>query len=129
MTYSRRPKTRYGNEPSQFNGRSFASKLEASVYKILLSREQAGEIQVVQLQDHVYLTRARIGYIPDFKCIDLKSGLFFWVEAKGFPNDRWPMKKKLWKFYGPGQLEIYMGHWQYPKLVETVIPQRGSDDD
>lgn len=120
MTWARRSKNKLGNIKVELGGYSFASKLEASVFTILKAREQAGEIEVLQVQDHVYLTDARIGYIPDFKCLDKKTGKIFWVEAKGFPNDKWPMKKKLWKFYGPGRLEIFTGTYDRPKLSEVI---------
>lgn len=113
----------FNNIEVNVHGISFASKLEASVYMILKAREQAGEIKVLQIQDHVYLTRAEIHYIPDFKCVDLRSGETFFVEAKGYANERWPMKKRLWKFYGPGPLEIWMGTHQRPILKETLIPK------
>lgn len=105
------------------DGYSFASKLEAALYGILKLRMKAGEIESIQCQDHVYLTNARIGYIPDFKCLDAKTKEYFWAEAKGYPNDTWPIKKKLWAFYGPGRLEIWQGSYQNIKLTETIIPK------
>jgi hypothetical protein len=110
-----------GNEATSLDGYSFGSKLEAAVYQMLKLRKLGGEIAEIQVQDHIYLTDARIGYIPDFKCT-APDGSVFWVEAKGYANDRWPMKKKLWKFYGPGPLEIWKGHYRNPKLDETVVP-------
>lgn len=112
-----------GNQKVSLDGYSFASKLEFAVYQILKLREKAGEIKILQVQDHVYLTLARIGYIPDFKCLDLKTSEEFHVEAKGFPNDRWAIKKKLWKFYGPNKLEIWTGSYTNPKLDEVIIPK------
>jgi hypothetical protein len=117
------PKQRFGNKKQELDGHSFASKLEASVYQTLKLRMKAGEIISIQCQDHIYLTDARIGYIPDFKCQD-SSGEFFWVEAKGYPNDVWPIKKKLWKSYGPGKLEIWTGSHLNPQLTEIIIPKK-----
>jgi hypothetical protein len=82
----------------------------------------------LQLQDHIYLTRARILYIPDFKCRDKNTGEIFWVEAKGYENDRWPTKKKLYKFYGPGKLEIWKGSHARPYLDEVIIPTNETKD-
>lgn len=113
---------KYGGGAICYAGLAFASKLEASVYQLLCLRQKAGEIHSIQCQDHVYLSRARIHYIPDFKCLDAKTKQYFWVEAKGYANDRWPTKKKLWKFYGPGRLEIWGGHYLRPCLTEEVIP-------
>lgn len=122
MRIRSRPATRYGNVSTSTDGYSFSSKLEASVYQILKLREKAGELEVLQTQDHIYLTDARIGYVPDFKCKDLHTGAVFWAEAKGYANDRWPILKKLWKFYGPGKLEIWKGSHVSPVLDEVIVP-------
>jgi hypothetical protein len=114
---------KYGGTKTQCDGYSFSSKLEASVYSILKNRENLGEIKIIQVQDHVYMSLSRVLYIPDFKCLEVASGAFFWVEAKGYANDRWPTKKKLWKFYGPGKLEIWKGTYQRPFLDEVIIPK------
>lgn len=116
---------KYGAKKTEIDGRSFASMLEASVYSILKSRERAGELKILQCQDHVYLTRARIGYVPDFKC-ETPSGEVFWVEAKGFEASRWPTIKKLWKHYGPGALEIWKGSHQRPSQVAVIAPSVAS---
>lgn len=104
-------------------GHSHRSKLEGSVCQILQLRAKAGEIEILQVEDHIHLSAARIGYVADFKCKYVKTGEEFWVEAKGFANDRWPMKKKLYKFYGPGPLEIWVGSHLNPRLDEVIIPK------
>lgn len=114
---------KYGQVGTRLDGYSFGSMLEAMVYLILKDRQRKGELKILQTQDHVYLTDAEIEYIPDFKCLDLRTQEIFWVEAKGFANERWPIKKRLWKYYGPGKLEIWMGTHQSPFLKETVIPK------
>lgn len=114
-----------GNTPSVCaRGHSHRSKLESAVCQMIHLMEAAGEVKLLQVEDHIYLTKARIGYIPDFKCQSLKSGEIYWIEAKGFQNDRWPTKKKLWKFYGPGPLHIYKGTYQRIYLDEVVTPQK-----
>jgi hypothetical protein len=105
---------------TRWNG--FHSKLEASVHQLLLLREKANEIKIISLQHHVYLTKARVHTIPDFKCLDLKSNQEFFVEAKGFESPRWPTIKKLWKFYGPAPIEIWKGSFRRPYLDETIVP-------
>jgi hypothetical protein len=87
-------------------------------------RVKAGEIKSIQHEDHIYLTDARIGYVPDFRC-EAINGESFWVEAKGYEAPVWPLKKKLWRFYGPGLLEIWGGTHSNPRLIETVIPKKG----
>ena len=101
---------------------SHASKLESSVCQMIQLREKAGELKLIQVQAKVYLTRARIGYIPDFLCTDLRTGGDLFVEAKGWPNDTWPIKKKLWKYYGPAPLEIWTGSHLRPVLDEVIVP-------
>lgn len=113
---------KYRSKRVNYEGHSFASQLEAAVYNLLLLREKAGEVKEIQHQDHVYLTKARICYIPDFKFIDLKTNEESWAEAKGFETSDWKIKKKLWKFYGPGKLEIYKGSSKKITLSEVIIP-------
>jgi hypothetical protein len=120
---------KFGNTKIEVDGHSFHSRLEAAVYGILKLREKAGEIELLQCQDHLYLSAARIGYIPDFKCKDLKTGNPFWAEAKGFADSRWPTVKKLYKFYGPGPLQIYTGTWRNPVLSEVIVPKGIENDE
>lgn len=61
--------------------------------------------------------------MPDFKCQEIGTGAIFWAEAKGYQDQKWPLKKKLWKFYGPGALEIWTGSYTRPVLTETIIPK------
>lgn len=115
-------KAKYGQDRVELDGRSFASKLEAALYSQCKLEEKAGIIRIDKVQDHVYLTEARILYIPDFRIVDLKSGKAVWREAKGFETERWLVIKKLWKHYGPGPLQIYKGSYNRFKLAEEIIP-------
>lgn len=121
--FSGRQAEKHGNKAMERDGHWFHSQLEASVYGLLKLRQAAGEIEILKCQDVVYLTLAKIRYEPDFKCRFVKNGEIFHAEAKGFANDRWPMKKKLWRFYGPNALEIWMGTAAKPFLAETIIPK------
>lgn len=103
-------------------GHSHRSKLESSVCQMIYLRERAGEIRLLQVEATVYLTLARYKYIPDFRCVDVKTNEVFFIEAKGYPDKRWPTTKKLWKFYGPGRLEIWSGSHIRPTLDEEIIP-------
>jgi len=103
---------KYRNNKVELDGRSFASKLEASVYCLI-------KPAVVQCQDHVYLTDARILYIPDFKCTTF-DGTFYWVEAKGLETTDYRIKRRLWQHYGPGDLHIYKGSAARPFLHEII---------
>jgi hypothetical protein len=105
---------KYGNKKIDLDGHSFSSKLEASVYCLI-------KHVVIQCQDHIYLTDARILYIPDFKCADA-DGKIYWVEAKGLETDVYRIKRRLWKHYGPGQLHVYKGTAARPFLHEIIHP-------
>ena len=110
---------KYNAKPS--NG--FPSKLESAVYDILRIRENAKEIKDIRRQHAVKLTDAQIGYKVDFSYTDIKSGQTVWAEAKGFETEAWLLKKRLWRFYGPGNLEIYKGSHLRPVLSETIVPK------
>lgn len=106
---------KYKNSKTELDGRSFGSKLEASVYCFI----KAMGFEIIQCQDHVYLTDARILYVADFKCKG-SDGAIFWAEAKGFETSDWRIKKRLWYHYGPGPLHIYKGTAARPCLSEIV---------
>lgn len=114
-----KPKNKYGAIRVETDGYSFASKLELATYHLLKLRRRAGEIKEIKVQDHVKLSRANITYIADFRC-ERPDGTFFWVESKGYPSASWAIKLKLWKYYGPGDLEIWKGTFVSPVLTETV---------
>jgi hypothetical protein len=101
---------------------SHRSKLESAVCQLLQFRQAAKEIEILQVEDHVYLTRARIGYVADFKCRDLRTGDVFHVEAKGHASDHWKTIRKLWPYYGPNRLEIWIGDHDRPRLDQIIIP-------
>lgn len=114
---------KYGAKKLKHAGFSFASKLEAALYDHLRLLELAGELSEIQVQDHVYLTDARICYIPDFKAFDKKLSEFVWYEAKGLELGTWKLKKKLWKHYGPGRLRIFKGSAKRLIATEEIIPR------
>jgi len=116
--------SKYGATKVSLDGFSFASKLEASVYAQLKLMEKVGQLKILQCQDHIFLTDARIEYIPDFKCLDLKTTDVYWVEAKGYESPTWPIKKRLWKHFGPGRLQIWKGTYLRPAIAEEIIPKR-----
>lgn len=113
---------KFKNQEVSLDGYSFGSKLEASVYQVLKMRQKAGEILSIQPQGHECMTSGKIEYIADFKCT-LPNGEFLWIEAKGFANEKWPLKKRLWRHWGPGVLEIWAGTHVRPVLIETIIPK------
>lgn len=118
-----KPRFKYKNvKVERPGGMSFASKLEAALFDELHLREKAGEIKDLRDQVSVYLTDARIQYIVDFEYYDLREDQTVWAEAKGFETPVWKIKKRLWKCYGPGRLDVYRARSGAPLLTESVYP-------
>jgi len=112
---------KYGNEASLCaKGHSHRSKLESAVCWIYQMREKAKEIVFVQAEPHIYLTAARILYVPDFELLDVKTNQPLYGEAKGFETPEWRLKRRLWQHYGPGPLEVWAGTHARPFLKETI---------
>lgn len=106
-----------------FQGRSFASKLEAAVYMKLQLLEKDSLIEIIQCQAQIEFEPFGIIYKPDFKIIDLKTNTISYVEAKGYETPEWKLKLKIYRKIGPCDLWIYQGSWQNPKLNEIVVPE------
>lgn len=105
-------------------GHSHGSAGEVQMCLHIQAREQSGECKLEQSQDHVYLTAARILYIPDFKIFDFKLNETVWEEFKGFETDIFLIKKRLWKAgYGPGRLRIYKMNRRGIYLDEEILPK------
>lgn len=85
--------------------------------------EKAGEIEILQTQDHVYLTDARILYIPDFKIFDKTIHETVHVEYKGPETAVWRIKRRLWIHYGPNRLRVYKGSGLRMIVTEEIIPK------
>lgn len=118
---------KYSAKRVEHSGISFASKLESALYDRLLIEQASGEIRIEKIQEHVRLSLAEIVYIADFRIFDFRLGQSVWCEAKGFETERWPIIKKLWRFYGPGRLRIYKGTYKNLKLVEEIVSQVGPE--
>lgn len=118
----RRAGGKYAAKRVSLHNRSFASKLEAAVYEMLLSLQRAGEIASIRCQTQVALSKARIIYKPDFE-VTAADGRIYWVEAKGYETPEWRIKRRLWLAYGPGELQIYKGSHRSLKLFETLTPE------
>ena len=114
--------SKFGNKKTECMGFSFASKLEKAVYDELYKLYLIDEIISIQLQPSVYMTKARILMKPDFKCVK-KDGTYYYVEAKGFVGDVYAIKRRLWPFYGDGELHVYMGSFRSPFLKEIIKPR------
>lgn len=104
-------------------GYSFASKGEAGLFDYLKLLEMAKEISDIKVQPHVYLTEARILYIPDFSVVDVKLNSLVYYEYKGFETEIWKLKKRLYRFYGPAPLRVFIKGYNGPYLQEEIIPK------
>lgn len=107
--------------PNVFNEIKFKSKLETYTYKKL----KEANIDV-EYEKHRYellpaftfnskKVRA-ITYLPDF------VGKDFIIECKGYPNDAWPIREKLMKYYlykTKSNINFYIVHNQ--KEVDNLI--------
>lgn len=85
-------------------GENFDSELEAVYYRdVLMPRVQAGEIEVKRQPKFVLLkefskdgvTYKPITYIPDFLVTYLADGRIEAIDVKGFSNDVFLLKRKL----------------------------------
>lgn len=120
----------FKNVNAALDGYSFDSRLEASVYAILKRRQATGEIKEIQPQCHIRIcgpvghecpTHGKIESVVDFRCVKADGSELF-IEAKGFANQTWPIKKRLWRHYGRAPLELWGGTAQRPVLMETIYP-------
>jgi hypothetical protein len=114
---------KYGAQRVTHEGRSFASKGERDCYNYLKLLEQKGEIDTIECQVSVMLTKANVKMIPDFRFWDHALSEQVYGEYKGFETPEWNIKKRLWRIYGPGRLRIYKGYGLRIELVEEIIPK------
>lgn len=114
-------RNKYSNRVVSHAGYSFASKAESALFDIYYLQQKQGLISELKCQDVVYLTDARIMYKPDFTFI--RDGIQWWGECKGFETDVWRIKRRLWKCYGPGKLEVWKGSWKRLSFFETLVPK------
>ncbi len=123
MMFRRFGKAKYGNKKVEHAGRTFDSRLEKALYDDLLLQQAAGILRDIKAQDCVYLTAARILYKADYSAFHIAEGITKWHEAKGFKTPVWGIKRRLWKFYGPGPLLVYEGSARNFRLTETIVPK------
>lgn len=107
----------------EFDGIKFRSKLEMYTYKklkeanIFTEYEQYRYELLPAFEFSGKKIRA-ITYLPDF------VGHGFIIECKGFPNEAWPLREKLFKYYMNRFLpnyRFYLVHTQ--KEVDAMIDE------
>ena len=107
--------------PNEYNGIKFRSKLETYTYKKLKESKIKAEYETHRYELLPAFTfnnkkyRA-MTYLPDF------VGNGFVIECKGFPNEDWPLREKLFNFYlyqHEPNTKFYVVHTQ--KQVDELI--------
>lgn len=131
-------RNKFGAVKTMANGILFDSKLEASEYLKLLSREQAGEISDLQIQipyrlehDNKLICR----YIADF--VFTENGHVVVADAKGVKTAAYQLKKKLVKLilgiqirelYAPPRKSTKAKVETKPKKSKCKIPEPEHED-
>lgn len=92
--------------PTQLDGIKFRSKLEAYTYKKLKEANIYAEYEqhrYILLPSFIFENKTvrAITYLPDF------VGNNFIIECKGFPNEAWPLREKLFKYYLTNNMPNY----------------------
>ena len=107
--------------PNIYDGIKFRSKLETYTYKKLKEANIYSEYEQHRYELLPAFTfqgskiRA-ITYLPDF------VGDNFIIECKGFPNEAWPLREKLFKYYlKDTEYKFYIVHTQ--KEVDKLISE------
>jgi hypothetical protein len=100
--------SKFGAVRTTYNGRSYASKAEATRAQVLDHLKAAG-----QIRDWTPQPRFRLGcpenvYIADFDVLGADGRR--WVEdVKGHETAKFKRDKKLWRAYGPCPLHVLRG--------------------
>lgn len=103
-------------------GQRKGSQLELSVLALYRLMERKGEISDLRHQVQTYFTEAAIGWRLDMSF--MRDGVQWYGEAKGVETEGYLIKKKLWRVYGLGPLEIWQGNAQRPFISERIFPKK-----
>lgn len=107
--------------PNEYDGIKFRSKLETYTYKKL---KEANIITDYEMHRYELLPAFTFNdkkyrpmtYLPDF------VGKNFIIECKGYPNEAWPLREKLFRYYlysNKLDIDFYVVHTQ--KEVDELI--------
>ena len=115
--------------PTQYDGIKFRSKLEAYTYKKLKEANIYAEYEQYRymlLPSFIFENKTvrAITYLPDF------VGSNFIIECKGFPNEAWPLREKLFKYYLTNNMPNYSFYLvrnqkQVDELIEKLRDGKG----
>ena len=111
-------RSKYSNKKVVIDGHKFDSKVEAQFYV-------ENKRWITELQPKIYLTLAKVLYKPDFK-MKWPNRAESYVDVKGAETTMWRLKRRLWKWYGPGEdLEVWKMSRKQWVLAETVTTEKG----
>lgn len=84
--------------PNMLDGIKFKSKLESNTYRVMkeagiIAKYEPESFTILPAFAFMGLKVRPITYKPDFIYKD------FIIECKGFGNDAWPLREKLFKYY------------------------------
>lgn len=107
--------------PNEYDGIKFRSKLETYTYKKLKEADITADYEMHRYEllpaftfnDRKYRPMT---YLPDF------VGKDFIIECKGYPNEAWPLREKLFRYYlysNKLDIDFYVVHTQ--KEVDELI--------
>lgn len=107
--------------PNEYDGIKFRSKLETYTYKKLKEANITADYEMHRYEllpaftfnDKKYRPMT---YLPDF------VGKDFIIECKGYPNEAWPLREKLFRYYlysNKLDIDFYVVHTQ--KEVDELI--------
>lgn len=119
------------NSFHKFGMSANGSKLEKALGDYLNGLVMAGDLSDLKEQVRVRVCcrspdcrhDEKIEYIADFSAIETKSGERIYIEAKGFDEPKWRLKRRLWKHTGPGRLQVWKGSYKKFYLDEEITPR------
>jgi predicted nuclease of restriction endonuclease-like RecB superfamily len=110
-------KSKYKNKKTEIDGIVFDSKAEGECYRILMLMHRNRQIKFIERQPKVYMTLARILYIPDF--VIEEAGERIYIDVKGHRTKDFNLKARLWEYYGQGVLRlIRLSDFGFEKIKE-----------
>lgn len=109
--------------PNEYDGIKFKSKLETYTYKKLKEANIHADYEQHRYELLPAFTFGNkkyrpMTYLPDF------VGETFIIECKGFPNEAWPLREKLFNYYlyqHNSDMKFYIVHTQ--KQVDELIKE------
>lgn len=113
----RRGGSKYGAVRTEYNGRSYASKAEATRAQVLDYLKAAGEIREWTPQPRFQLGVPENVYVADFLVTGADGSV--WVEdVKGHETEKFRRDRRLWRAYGPHPLHVIRGGER-----EVIVPR------